>query len=103
LIIGAGAAGEQICLEMEVNEKSRYYPVGFLDDDPSKQGLIIHGVKILGKIRDLPEILRANGIDEILVAMPSANSKQIRAIVDVIRAAGPDRKIKVLPLHFGPR
>ena len=29
--------------------------------------------------------------------MPSANSKQIRAIVDIVRSAGPDRKIKVLP------
>jgi FlaA1/EpsC-like NDP-sugar epimerase len=97
LIIGAGAAGEQICREMEINEKSRYYPIGFIDDDPAKQGVIIHGVKVLGTSRMLTQILRGNGIDEILVAMPSANSKQIREIVENVRAAGMDRKIKVLP------
>ena len=97
LIVGAGSAGEQIGKEMITNVRSKYFPVGFIDDDPAKQGISIHGIKILGKRQDIPEVLKANNIDEILIAMPSVPSKEIRAIVDFIRSTDSRKKIKILP------
>jgi FlaA1/EpsC-like NDP-sugar epimerase len=97
LIVGAGAAGEQICREMLTNEKSHYLPVGFIDDDPAKLGLYIDGVKIVGTSDLLPDILKADGIDEVLVALPSAASAVIRRIVETVRIADMTMKIKILP------
>ena len=97
LIIGAGAAGEQIGREMVNNPRSKYYPIGYIDDDPAKEGIVIHGVKVIGRRKDIPNILPANRIDEILIAMPSAPSKEIREIINLIRDTNSGKKIKILP------
>ena len=97
LVVGAGSAGEQIVREMQGSRRSTHFPIGFIDDDASKQGVFIHGVKVLGNRDDIPKLLDGNGIDEILIAMPSAHSKEIRDIVDLIRKTNKDKKTKVLP------
>ena len=97
LIIGAGAAGEQIGKEMITNVRSNYFPVGFIDDDPAKEGIDIHGIRVLGRQADIPDILKAEDIDEILIAMPSVPSPEIRGIVDSIRGANSTKIIKILP------
>jgi len=97
LIIGAGDAGNSIAQEMLRNPKSAFIPVGFIDDDPAKKGLSIDRVKVLGTRHDVPEILKNNHIDEILIAIPSANSREIRGIVEIIRQADPKKKIRIVP------
>jgi FlaA1/EpsC-like NDP-sugar epimerase len=97
LIVGAGSAGEQIGKEMITNVRSKYFPVGYIDDDPAKQGIGIHGIKVLGNRAGIPSVLKANNIDEILIAMPSVPSKEIRVIVDFIRNTDAQKKIKILP------
>lgn len=97
LIIGAGTAGEQIGREMLDSEKSRYLPVGYIDDDPAKRGSKLHGVKVLGGRADIPGILKMVPIDEVLVAIPSARSRDIREIVKIIRDSNHGKPIKVLP------
>lgn len=97
LIIGAGEAGNSIVNEMISNLKSPYVPVGFVDDDPAKQGLKINGIKVLGNRTAILDILKSNHIDEILIAIPSADSKEIRKILDQIRQAEWKKKIRVLP------
>ena len=97
LIIGAGTAGEQIGREMLDNPKSLYQPAGFIDDDPAKRGSKLHGVKVLGTRADIPRLLKTLPIDEFLVAIPSARSRDIREIVKLIRDANDGKPIKVLP------
>jgi FlaA1/EpsC-like NDP-sugar epimerase len=97
LIIGAGGAGEQIGREMLNSKKSKYFPIGFIDDDPAKQGLSIHGIKVLGTRKEIPTILKNDHIDEVLVAIPSSSSKDIRQIVEIIRNSEEAKKIKILP------
>ncbi|MDH4270633.1 MAG: polysaccharide biosynthesis protein [Candidatus Aminicenantes bacterium] len=97
LIIGAGAAGEQIIREMLTGEKSRYFPVGCIDDDPAKKGITLHGVKILGSRYDIPQVLRTHPVDEVLVAIPSGSSREIRKIVEIIRESAGVKTIKILP------
>ncbi|GAG12512.1 unnamed protein product, partial [marine sediment metagenome] len=77
LIIGAGSTGEQIIREMIRNKNSNYLPIGFVDDDPAKQGIKIHGIKVLGKREDIPQIIKNNEIDEVLIALSSAHSKDV--------------------------
>lgn len=97
LIIGAGNAGEQIIREMVKNKDSRYSPVGFIDDDPAKLGVKIHGVKVLGDRRDIPRIIKNSEIHEVLIALPSAHSREIKNIMEIVRQANMVEKIKILP------
>ena len=81
VIIGAGDCGEKIFREIRDNARLGYNVVGFLDDHPTKVGMKIHGIPVLGPVKDIEAVsenLRAN---EALIAIPSANSKQMRRIV----------------------
>src|SRR5439155_21197893 len=88
LVVGAGDAGEQIVREMLRSRALEYTPIGLIDDKPSKRGLRIHGVKVLGTIADLPHLLRDNRPDEILIAILSAPGEVRQKVVDVAQAAG---------------
>jgi len=97
LIYGAGGAGEQIVREMQRNKNSNYLPIGFVDDNPAKQGVAIHGIRVLGKGEEIQKICKNNRVDEILIALPSAHSKQIKKIVEEIRESNLIKEIKILP------
>lgn len=81
LIVGAGNAGEMLVRDIQRNPQTGYLPVGFVDDDEEKIGEKIHNVGILGTIREIPEIVKRHKIKEIIIAIPSGNSKVMRDIV----------------------
>jgi FlaA1/EpsC-like NDP-sugar epimerase len=83
LIVGAGNAGEALLREMMRRKDTNYDVVGFVDDDPLKQGMRIHEVEVLGTVKQLPEICKKSSIDEIAIAMPSATRKELRHVVQV--------------------
>ncbi len=83
LIVGAGNAGEALLREMMRRKDTQYEVVGFIDDDPAKQGSEIHGIPVLGGVDQLPQICRKQAVDEIAIAIPSANRKQLRRVVQV--------------------
>ncbi len=97
LIYGAGGAGEQITRDMQRNKNSNYLPIGFVDDSPAKKRVIIHGIRVLGKGKDIQKICKNNRVDEIIIALPSAHSKQIKKIVEENRKSNLIKKIKILP------
>jgi len=97
LIVGAGSAGEQIVRDMKRKRDPKFIPLGFVDDDPSKKNITIHGIRVLGKHEDIPQIIKNNQIDEVLIAIPSAESKEIKAIVDSVREVKAMSDIKILP------
>ena len=87
IIIGAGDAGEKVIREIYDNPKMKYRVVGFVDDDKNKVGKQIHGIKVLGRINELKEVAKkSKGVDEILIAAPSAVGKNMRRIVEICDA-----------------
>ena len=96
LIVGAGDAGEQILRSILFFNSTPYSPLGFIDDDSAKQGNTIHGVRVLGRIRDIPRIIREKRIEGLIVAIPSADSETIHAAVEKAREAKL-KKIKIVP------
>ena len=96
LIVGAGDAGEQILRSILTSPKTPYLPVGFIDDNPSKKGIFIHGQKILGSISEIPKVVKEKKVEGLIVALPSVGSSIIRDAVEQGRKAGL-RKIKILP------
>ena len=97
LIVGAGDSGEQILRSIISSKNSPYYPIGFIDDNSIKQGVSIHGYKVLGKILDIPKIITNYQIEELIIALPSAGSATIKKAVELGRKAGL-KKIKIAPL-----
>ena len=81
LIIGAGDCAEKIFRELRDNARLKYNVVGFLDDNPVKLGKKIHGIPVLGCIKDIKAVARQARVDEMLIAISSASSKQMRTIV----------------------
>ena len=83
VVVGAGDAGEALVRELSRMKTEQYNVIGFIDDDPVKQGTNIHGVSVLGTVDNLPEICATNKIDEIAIAMPSATPQQLRHVVQI--------------------
>ncbi|WP_319409908.1 nucleoside-diphosphate sugar epimerase/dehydratase [uncultured Desulfosarcina sp.] len=88
IIIGAGNSGEKICREIHNNPHLNYEIVGFLDDDVHKIGRAIHGIKILGTVAELPAAAAQTQADEILIAITSADGRQMRRIVSTCKDTG---------------
>jgi len=93
VIFGAGDAGQLLAREMQQNPSLGYDLVGFLDDDPKKQGLRLRGIPIQGGREDIPRIVREYKVQEIIIAIPSAPGRVIRQIVDVCKEAGVETRI----------
>ncbi len=96
LIVGAGDAGEQILRSIINFPFSDYSIVGFVDDNDAKRGIIIHGLEVLGKISDIPEIVEENQISQIIIALPSAGNETIKNAIELARSSGL-KKIKITP------
>jgi FlaA1/EpsC-like NDP-sugar epimerase len=88
LVIGAGDAGALAVREMQRNPQLGLHPVGYLDDDSTKQRHQIHGVPVVGKLADLGRALDRRRVDEVIIAIPSAGGKVVRMVADVCRLKG---------------
>jgi FlaA1/EpsC-like NDP-sugar epimerase len=80
LIIGAGDTGELLLREIKHNKSLNLKVVGFIDDDINKIGRRIHGTPILGDRNRIPQFVREKNINEILIAIPSAERKNLEDI-----------------------
>ena len=88
LIAGAGEAGTMVLRELRANPQTGLIPVGFVDDDPDKQGVVIHRMRVLGHREAIPELARLHRVDQVIIAMPTAPGKTVREIADICETAG---------------
>ncbi len=82
LVVGAGSAGLMLVREIRGNPGLGMIEVGFVDDDRAKIGTRIDGVPVLGPHEEIPAICEKHGIDEIIIAIPSASPSHLRHILD---------------------
>lgn len=82
LIIGAGKAGDMLIAQIQSSPDMQYFIVGIIDDDPVIHNRSLRGVKILGDMDALSRIVYDYSVEELLIAIPSANSTQMRCIVE---------------------
>lgn len=82
LVVGAGSAGEGIIRDLRRSPlNTKFHPVAFVDDDETRLGSEIHGVRILGTCKDIPNLAQKLNIELILIAIPSVGSIRMRQIV----------------------
>lgn len=86
ILVGAGAAAQTVIHELK-RVDSGYAVIGCLDDDPSKVGVKVGGVAVLGSVNELPEICDSYAPDEVLIAVPSASGKQMQRFVEICERA----------------
>ncbi|WP_138207267.1 polysaccharide biosynthesis protein, partial [Haloimpatiens lingqiaonensis] len=95
LIIGAGDAGVMLLKEIRKHKEFNYNVVGFVDDDSTKHGKVIYRVRVLGGRRDIPRICKENAVEEIIMAMPSADLETKTQILSICK--GTKCKLKTIP------
>ena len=95
LVVGAGDAGEMIVRELQKHPEMDKKVVGLIDDDPFKQNLEIHGRKVLGDRKKIPEIISKKDIDEVIIAIPSARGKEVKEIYEFCSTEGVN--VKTVP------
>lgn len=92
LVIGAGEAGNQLIKEIKNSRYLKKQVAGVIDDDKSKLGGYIHGVKIIGGRDYIVEACKLYNVHEIIVAMPSASPRQIKEVLDICKETGCELK-----------
>ena len=95
MIVGAGSAGTMIINEMMARRELKYNPIVLIDDDKSKLGKRISGVKIEGNRYDIPYIVGEQEIDLIVIAIPSLDSKNKSEIIEICKNT--NCKLQIIP------
>ncbi|MGM0549124.1 MAG: polysaccharide biosynthesis protein [Bacillota bacterium] len=95
LIIGAGDAAEMIIREMQKHPEIGKRIIGLVDDDPAKQALEIHGYKVLGKTKKIPQLIEEYDVDEVIIAIPSAEGKTIKRFYELSNKK--NVKVEIVP------
>ncbi|MGI9952923.1 nucleoside-diphosphate sugar epimerase/dehydratase [Moorellaceae bacterium AZ2] len=95
LIVGAGDAGAMVARELRNRNGGDIRPIGFVDDDPLKQGRQLYGLPVLGTREDIPRLVERFEVGEIIIAMPSVRGRIIREIVEICHGTG--AKLRILP------
>ncbi len=83
LLVGAGDAAEKVLREMQTNKTLPYTVVGLVDDNPTKIGMKIHGVPVIGLVDDLAEHARRTHAQEILISIATVGGKRMKRIVQI--------------------
>ena len=95
MIVGGGEAGAMIIKEFQNSEYLNQRICCVIDDNASKQGKYLRGIKIMGGREDIVRLAKELQIEEIIVAMPSAPQSEVRDILNICKETGCE--MKVLP------
>jgi FlaA1/EpsC-like NDP-sugar epimerase len=98
LVVGAGSGGQMVVRELQLNPTLDVQAIGFLDDDPRKRGIRLHGVKVLGPTAEIEQILDEHKPDEVVIAIPSAPGELRGRVVAACRER--DVHVRTLPTVF---
>ncbi len=96
LIVGAGDMGQLLAWRLQNGQEGRSYQVvGFVDDNPEKLGLSIHGANVLGSRRRIPTLVNDRRVDLIAIAIHNIATNQLRDIVSICEAT--TARVKMVP------
>ncbi len=85
LVVGAGWAGKALIEAVHTHAASEYDVVGFVDDDPARQGETVEGLPVLGSSADLLDLVYAHRVSEVIVAVirhQTLAARLVQAVID---------------------
>ncbi len=95
MIVGAGAAGNAILKEIETSNYLSMHVVCAIDDHPGCHGKYLRGVPIVGGREKIQESVNKYGVDEIIIAIPSASRATLKPILEICKETG--CRMRILP------
>ena len=95
LVVGAGEVGRRVVRSLQPCTWMGIRVVGYLDDDPAKQGQVLEGYPVLGTTAQARAIISRHVIQEVIVALPLEAHRRLAELVDGL--AGEPINIKVVP------
>ena len=96
LIVGAGDAGNIIL--RDIRQRDHRKVVGFVDDDDTKWGQIMNGVKVYGGRQDIRSLVKSLRVDEIIIAIPSLEAVAMSDLAEICASSGVP--VQILPEFF---
>lgn len=87
IVVGAGEAGRMLVRELGAHARDTYVVAGFLDDAPGLRGASVEGLPVLGRCDELPAVAAAEDVDEVIIAVPSADRAFVRRMIQLCRDA----------------
>jgi dTDP-glucose 4,6-dehydratase len=93
LVVGAGNVGTMVTRMVEQHPEFPMRIVGFIDDEPSKQNKVIYGHRVLGPRTELPRLVAANSIDEVIIAMPTASREAVDEVCEACDRVGVRKRV----------
>lgn len=98
LIVGAGQAARELINDFRLGNHLEYHVVALVDDNPTKRGRFLEGIRIEGNRYDIPDLVKKYDVDLIIYAIPSAPSEQRVQILNICKETG--CKLKTVPGLF---
>jgi len=95
LIVGAGETGQLLAWQLKTYYRQHYEIVGFVDDDPRKWGLRVHGIPVLGNCSDIPRFVAERKADSIIIAIHRIPGPALREILHFCLMTS--ARVKILP------
>ncbi len=95
IVVGAGSQGEQIIRSLRL-AGTAIDIVGIIDPNPAKQNTLIHNIRVIGRIDDIPSLVVAHRVESVVIALGEAHGDYIRKAVRRAREARV-QKIKIIP------
>ncbi|MBP7741224.1 MAG: polysaccharide biosynthesis protein [Candidatus Pacebacteria bacterium] len=94
LVVGAGVGAQELLTRMRAEERSDLVVVGLVDDDSAKQGGSVLGYPVVGTINDIPTLLGAYRVNQVLISTPSVGRELVQRVTEVVPPGFP---VKILP------
>jgi FlaA1/EpsC-like NDP-sugar epimerase len=83
ILLGAGHVGRLATQEIARRQSGSLRIIGFVDDDPRKRGTVVNGVRVLGSTADLPLLVRAFEVDQVVITIGHASRADLRRLVEL--------------------
>ncbi len=98
LIIGAGKVGRECAKRVQAQAWTGLTLVGYMDDDPEKQGEVYEGAPVLGPLAQTPEVVKSRQIDEVIIALPLRAHRPLEELVLALQEQ--PVRVRVVPDFF---
>ncbi len=96
VIYGAGEAGSLVAEEMLRDKSESFRLVGFVDDDPRKLRLRLHGYPVIGGERALLSLIEDEGVDVVVISSRRFDDLRLKRVERACKA----KDVRLMRFHF---
>ena len=96
VIYGAGQGGVLVFRELVHDPDTAYRMLGFIDDDPAKRNLRLHGYPVLGGAPELMQLVADHEVDVVVVSSRSFDPVRLHTLLNACKT----HEVRLLRFQF---